>query len=75
MKKHFKNLELFVCSIYAAIFVVITSTVGLFSSLITTSFGFSFFMNILGLILFVPTLYAYYVKKSIDKFGRDLEKE
>ena len=73
MKKHFKNLELIICSIYIAILMVVTSIIGIISSIYFNTYGFSFALNIFGLILFAPTLYSYYVKKSIDEFGQDLK--
>lgn len=73
MKKHFKNLELIISSIYIAVLMVITSIFGIAMSIYTDTYGFSFASNILGLILFGPTLYYYHVKKSIDEFGRDLK--
>ena len=53
--------------------MVITSIFGITMSIYTDTYGFSFASNILGLTLFGPTLYYYYVKKSIDEFGRDLK--
>lgn len=73
MKKHFKNLELIISSIYISVLMVITSIFGITMSIYTDTYGFSFASNILGLTLFGPTLYYYYVKKSIDEFGRDLK--
>lgn len=75
MNKHLKNLELVVSNIYIAILVVMTSISGIVVSLILGSYGFSLLMNVLGLILYGPTLYSYYIKKSIDEFGRDLEQK
>ena len=73
MKKHFKNLELIISSIYVAILMVVTSIIGIISSIYFNTYGFSFASNIFGLILFAPTLYFYYVKKSVDEFGQDLK--
>lgn len=75
MKKHFKNLGLIISSVYVAILMVVTSIFGISTSILTDTYGFSFASNILGLILFGPTLYSYYVKKSIDEFGRDLKQD
>lgn len=73
MKKHFKNLELIISSIYIAILMVVTSIIGIISSIYFNTYGFSFASNIFGLILFAPILYSYYVKKSVDEFGQDLK--
>ena len=73
MKKHFKNLELIISSIYVAILMVVTSIIGIISSIYFDTYGFSFASNIFGLILFAPTLHSYYVKKSVDEFGQDLK--
>lgn len=73
MNKHFKNLELIISSIYIAILMVVTSVIGICTSVYTDTYGFPFVANIVGLILFAPTLYSYYVKKSIDEFGKDLK--
>ena len=73
MKKHFKNLELIISSIYVAILMVVTSIIGIISSIYFNTYGFSFASNIFRLILFAPTLYSYYVKKSVDEFGQDLK--
>ena len=53
--------------------MVVTSIIGIISSIYFDTYGFSFASNIFGLILFAPTLYSYYVKKSVDEFGQDLK--
>ena len=56
MKKHFENVRLFLDSIYLAILMVVTCLFTTIVSVYTSTYGFSFYLNILGLVIFTPTL-------------------
>lgn len=74
-KKHFKNMDRIVSSIYVSILMVVSGILGVLVCIFKDTYTFAFYSHIFGIILFSPTLYYYYVKKSIDEFGQSLDKK
>lgn len=66
----FKNLILFLDSVYLSWFMCISCLVTLlFQPGIST---FQMILSVTGILLFAPTLYQYHISKTINEFGTPL---
>lgn len=62
----------FILSIYNAWLMVIISTVGILK-MMPNNFSFTVILHLVTLALFLPTIYQYHIKKSINEFGENLK--
>ena len=65
----FKNLNVFIDSVYLAWFMTLSCISSLLHSQVSTV---QIIFAVVGLILFAPTLYRYHISKTINEFGISL---